>query len=210
MVVLAGYFLYALLAVPLIEPSAIGPSGDHVSDERIKAAGNRHNDQLEELAFWFKPGDWELQTPKVLESPDGILLMNEYKTLPDGRVELKPCTMIFLSKSSDIPDEERRRRAMILRAPQGAILEFDTPFDLKQAKIGKLVGGQLLGDVTIHSDQRLPGPEDDLFISTREVKLTETEITTPERVDFRMGPNYGQGRDLIVLLRPKSAPKPDV
>lgn len=199
-----------MLAVPLIEPTAVAIIIDPVQQKAIDDARNRPAEQLDEFAWCFKTGDWELDTPLVLESPDGKLLMKKYTVLPDGRVELKPCTMIFLSRSADLPEEERRRRAMILRAPQGAILEFDTPFDLRQARIGKLVGGQLLGEVTIHSDQRSPGPEDDLFIATRDVKLTETEITTPERVDFRLGPNFGRGRDLIVHLRPKNAPKPDL
>jgi lipopolysaccharide export system protein LptA len=210
--VMVGYSLYALLAVPLIEPPAevVTPIDRPDGVQVVKPLDKRLEEQRKEFALWFKPDDWEMGSPIVLQSPNGKLVMKSYKTLPDGRVELKPCSMIFMSESADVPLEERQRRAMIMRTPQGAILEFDTPFDLSQGKIGKLVGGQLLGEVTIHSDQRIPGPEDDLFIATREVKLTETEITTPERVDFRFGPNYGHGRDLIILLRPKTAPKPDI
>ena len=156
------------------------------------------------LTPWFSPGDWELTSPKVIESPRGKLLLHEYETLADGRLKIKPCTLIFLSEGRGRTAEaDRNRKAVILQAPEGAILKFDTPVDLKQMKIGKLVGGVMMGPITIRSDQRLPGPQDDLLINTtRRRELIGDRIVTPHPVDFRLGPNRGNGRELEIRLAP--------
>ena len=99
----------------------------------------------------------------MIESPRGKLLLHEYETLADGRLKIKPCTMIFLHEGEAENEADRNRRAVILQAPEGAILRFDTPVDLRQSKMGKLIGANMMGPITIRSDQRLPGPQDDLL-----------------------------------------------
>ncbi|HEV3021095.1 MAG TPA: hypothetical protein VGX76_01455, partial [Pirellulales bacterium] len=63
-----------------------------------------------------------------------------------------------------------------------------------------IVGGQLIGPVSIRSDQRSTGPEDDLRIVTHDVALANDRITTPRLVTFDYGPNHGLGRDLVIEL----------
>src|SRR4029077_6556312 len=109
---------------------------------------------------------------------------------------IRPCTMIFLSSAEAASQEERNRRAVIVQAPEGAILKFDSKVDLKQFKFGKLVGGTLIGPIAIHSDQQQPGPQDDLLITTRDAELIGDRVVTEHPVDFRLGPNRGYGRDL--------------
>src|SRR5262249_34293055 len=147
------------------------------------------------LSQWFGPDDWEMKQPLTLETPQGTVLFDDYQPRDGGLVQIRPCTIIFNSGSPQEVelDPERARRASLLRAPEGGLLRFDSPIDLKQAAIGKLIGGELLGDVEIRSDQREIGPEDDLRITTRNVALNQSEITTPEEVEFRLGPHYGRG-----------------
>ena len=66
-----------------------------------------------------------------------------------------------------------------MQAPGGAILEFDEPFDLKRAKIGKLVGGQLDGQITITSTRASGRDGNELRIVTRDVDMADDRIWTP-------------------------------
>lgn len=213
-IVLVAYFAYALAAVPLIEPSADLRKTGSASQEDLDAARVQVPQQRKELAAWFKEGDWELSNPIVLETPDGKLLLQSYEPLDEADkqakfgpgaqghfVQIKPCTMIFFpSEKASSSEEERNRQAVILRSAQGAILEFDAPFDLRRFSVGNLIGGELEGPFTIHSDQRSPGPEDDLFIAARDARLQQGRIESPHPIEFRFGPNYGSGRSLRIEL----------
>ncbi len=208
--VLAAYGAYALAVVPLVEPAAVtGLSGGPSS-----LAGGVPLDpvarQRSDLAYWFREDEWERRSPKILESPRGKLLLENYRNLGDGRVLLTPCTMVVLPTSPELDDEQRRRQAIILRAPEGAELVFDQPFDLQRAQIGRLIGGKLIGKVTIRSDQKQPGPGDDMQIVCRDLVLVEERVTSPYPVEFRMGAHQGRGRDLEIRLFNDAHPDPAI
>ena len=143
----------------------------------------------------FAPGDWELHDPIALDIERGKLLVKKYRTLKDGRVKLFPCTMIFFPKGQASESEP-----IIMQAPEGAILEFDEKFEPNRAKIGKLVAGQLRGQITIRSRPSRPGAGDDLHIVTRDVQLAEDRIWTPNPVDFSLGLSHGSGREMQIGL----------
>jgi len=198
-IVLVAYLAYALVAVPLIESSAAPrpPTAATYSHQ-----GRRLTDaRIEALRPLFPPGAWEVGTPKILESDQAKLLIGDYRNRGDGRVEIQPCTMIFLPGKPDADEARRLRQAIVLQAPEGALLEFDRAFDLRRADIGRLVGGHLKGRITIFSRGTQPGA-DDLSIVTEDVKLTENEVTTPHPVDFRWGRNCGRGQQMRIKLLP--------
>ncbi len=194
-VVVTAYWLYALLAVPWIEPEATGRVArtDGMADSNGPGEGWL-------LAEHFAPGDWELDQPKILESRQARLLFLDYSRRSECEVELHPCTLIFTPEEKGASLEELNRRAVVLEAPEGAVLEFDEPLDLNRAKIGRLVSGQLMGKVVIRGKGKSPGPEDDLLITTQNVHLSERQITAPEAVAFQWGVNRGRGRDLTIEL----------
>ena len=199
--VVSAYGAYSLLAVPLIEPEAVRPDSGSLSEQELIDARGIVQNQRIDLQYWFHAGDWELSSPKILETSQGKLLLKQHERLPDPHfVKMTPCSLIFMPEGAYANEEERFRQAIVLRAPQGAILQFDRPFDLKRGDISKVVGGQLIGPVTIRSDQRLPGPEDDLWIETRDVKLVDNQVTTPHRIKFRHGLNRGEGEELFIEL----------
>ena len=200
LVTAAAYVVYGATIERWIEPPPESMRTVSLTRQEIEILQNRTDRQRADLAYWFSDGDWELDSPKVLETAQGRLLFHDYEPIEGGLVEIKPCTLIFLSQELKSDVEMQKRRAFVLRAPQGALLRFDAPIDLKQAKLGKLIGGELLGEVHIHSGQRLPGPEDDLIVTTRDVLLTETQITTPHLMEFRFGSHHGRGRGVIVDL----------
>ncbi len=199
-IVLVLYWTYSLFAVPLIEPSVDSQRQERVSKERLDEARGAIRRRLAELNGLFPEGSWELDNPKILESGQVKLLLRDYTNLGGGRVKIQPCTMIFVPDGPPTTEAERRRRAVILQAPKGALLEFDQAFDLRRAKIGRLKGGQLMGPITIRSNGKSAGTEDDLLVVTREVQLAEDHIWTPHAVDFRLGPNYGRGRQMYIKL----------
>ncbi len=154
------------------------------------------------MKHWFgsQPDAWELRNPKVLRTDQGILLFKKYKVLRGGRVKIWPCSLVLLPRE-DVADRKlRQRQAIILQAPEGAILQFDRDFDLRRGQVGQLDGGLLLGKITIRSQGRSPGPEDDLWLSTYDVKLSRDSVYTPHPVQFRLGANYGSGRELFIQL----------
>ncbi|HEX7450423.1 MAG TPA: hypothetical protein VF306_22880, partial [Pirellulales bacterium] len=203
-VVVATWWVYSIAAVPFIEPQESYIDAVSISDEDRQRARAAVGEQRAELGHWFSGDDWEItSSPKILETAQGKLLLKDYQADPDDPcvVTLTPCTMIFMPEGRFEDQAERNRRAIVLRAPTGAKLRFSEKFDLRQMKASnKLVGGRLLGDVTIRSDQRSPGPEDDLLIVTKEVTMANDQITTPHLVEFTYGPNRGRGREMRLNL----------
>jgi len=207
-IVFLAYFVYARTAVPMIEPSAKRVAGATATAADIKQAVSAVDHQRAVLKRWFSGDDWELTSPKILGTPQGMLILKTYHPLPEAgnkKVRIEPCTMIFLPKGQVESEEERSRRAIVIRAPLG-IMEFDQPFDLRRGDIGKLnlIGGELIGNVLIRSEQRSPGPEDDLRVVTRDVILSNDRVTTPYPITFDYGPNHGEGRDMVIELTSES------
>lgn len=202
LVVITTWWVYSLAAVPLIEPEESRHEGAAPSQLDRQLALSAVREQRAGLGCWFSGDDWELTSPKIVETRQGKLLLKRWWPDPDDEYEvhLEPCTMIFMPEGRVEDEAERQRRAVVLRAPE-ARLRFDEKIDLPGGKLGKrITGGQLIGAVAIRSQQRSPGPEDDLLITTRDVTLQEERITTPHRVDFIYGPNRGNGVEMLLLL----------
>ena len=195
--------MYAQLAVPLIEPVAQGPTRPLDIEPGPKPT-KRLSD---EFRVWFKQGAWERSDPIMLEIAQGRLLLQDY-TIPqsgDKRlVKIWPCTMILLPKERSADDDAWIRQAVILEAPAGADLEFDEPIDLARGSIGNLVAGRLKGRITIRSDYKSPGPQDDLLVLVQDAVLDKELITSVHPVEFRLGENHGSGQGLRIELSPKA------
>ena len=206
LVVLAAAGFYRLTVVPLVEPRLRDVGADlEVSPEEAAAIRARADRRLAALGDVFPPGSWEREDPIMLESRQMRLLFKEYHTLPDGRVSLVPCTLVVLPDRNRVAGAEAGR-TLVARAPQGAVLEFDEPLDLRQGRLAKLVGGSLRGQVTIRGTPSAPDAEDDIEIVTRDVELDELEVHTAEAVQFRYGRSSGSGRGLVARLQPRDGP----
>lgn len=198
--VTAAYCVYSFTVVPWVEPSIDAPDEASVSPHDLEQARKIVDLQREDLRQWFQQGDWELKSPIVLETGKGMLLLKEYVNRPGGKVVITPCTMIFLPDNPELDVVQRKRRAIIMQAPQGAELQFDKALQLQSGKIGRLTGGRLRGPIRIFSNQRLPGPEDDLLIHARDLTLDEATIVSSHPLEFEIGPNRGRGRGLRIEL----------
>lgn len=203
--VLAAYWVYALAAVPLIEPRTEiarqadpPPAGELPPDpiERRKAL----------LATLFPSGSWELDHPIVLENDrGGMLLVKKYSKTPEGHLKLEPCTIVFFPDGVPTAAGEPSR-SIVMQAPRGATLEFDAPFDESAPRFERLKRAELPGEVLIQSG---PGgqPAQELRISTRDVRMDEQTIRTSQAVEFQLAGNRGSGRGMEILLaQPEQVP----
>ena len=204
LVILAAAGFYRLTVVPLVEPRFDEASTVlEMTAEEAAAIRARADQRLAALGDIFPPGAWEREEPIVLESRQMRLLFKEYQSLPDGRVNLVPCTLVVLPDRNRVADGPPGR-TIVMRAPQGAVLEFDEPLDLRQGRLSRLVGGSLRGQVTIRGTPSTPGGEDDIEVVTRDVELDELEVRTGEMVQFRYGRSSGSGRGLVAALQPRA------
>ena len=199
-IVLAAYWVYAHAAVPLIEPSVKG--GIVVDEGKELTPGGDY--YLKELQALFLPGDWEIdpqKPPMILDINNRAkLLLQKYEPLGDGRMKLSPCTMVFLYDGPAESEEDRLRQSVVLEAPDGAIVKFDAPIDPKRLKIGRPIGGELLGKISIHSEGKSPGPEDNLLIHARDIVWSGQEATSKHPVEFQWGRNVGAGSGMRILF----------
>ncbi|MFM7072621.1 MAG: hypothetical protein ACKO38_12605, partial [Planctomycetota bacterium] len=114
----AAYAAYAALLVPWLEPvradkgeprsgaiagggsgGAAGATGVGGSTAVSTAAPTTPFEAL--IALHFPPEAWQTQRPKVAEYDGYVFLFRDYRQLPDGAVELKPCTLVILPKGFD-------------------------------------------------------------------------------------------------------------
>ncbi|MGQ9573869.1 MAG: hypothetical protein ACUVUC_00995 [Thermoguttaceae bacterium] len=193
-VVFVVYGLYWLLAVPWIEPAA----GRWQADSPVELLGPP--DRLAGLRGLFQPDAWELnEQTLILESDRVKLLWRDLTDLGGGKLQLVPCTMILLPGA---PGPEQASRALILQAPEGALLTFDRPLDLRRGEVGRLKAGRLPGRVTLRSQGKLPGPEDDLLATASDIEITHQRLWTAQPIQFAWGRNYGRGADAEVAFFP--------
>lgn len=203
--VFAAYWLYALVAVPLIEPSVALPSVAASTSEERSTARNRVATRHEELKTWFSDQDWELTSPITLAVGRAKLVCNEYTNARDGTLTLTPCTVIVLPQRQGKSEEQWQREAIVVQA-QKAELKFDPPLVFgTNTKKSRLVWGRLPGKFTIRSDQKAPGPDDDLFVASQDAELKDNRITSLFPIEFRLGSSYGSGRELTIDLIPGDA-----
>ncbi|MEX0676867.1 MAG: hypothetical protein WD063_07310 [Pirellulales bacterium] len=199
--VVGCYWLYWLVAVPLIEPGVEDRPVDVASQEEIDAARGDVTSRQREVARYFSPDDWEADKPTIWQSGEMRLLFKSVRSNPDGTVKLRPCTLMFFPKSGG----SSPAKPVIMRAVQGADIRFDEPIVLRSVdpRKRKFVGANLIGPIRIYREASAPGAGDDVEITTpRDVEMTADRAWTAEPVNFRFGRSYGSGRDLEILLGP--------
>ena len=222
--ILAAAGVYRLTVVPWVEPrSRTGESGVAMTAEQERAIRAAAADALSlpMAQEFFPPGSWELAPDICLKVGRTMrLLCKDPAILPDGRLRLERCTILVLPENrpaagqtaDTAPEGQTDKppgRTWVLRAPQGAVLEFAAPLDLKRfADLPPLVGGSLRGQVTIRGTPTGPGREDDVEVVTRDIELTELEVRSNAAVQFRHGRSRGEGRGLVAILRPRQAAGP--
>jgi len=193
------YSAYARLVVPLIEPpfdpaarnlGQLEPLSDVILDAR-----------LAELAPLFPRRTEMLKNAKLLESDQVKLLLQDYRNLGDGRVLIRPCVLVMYPDRETAAGGPRgSRQIIILEAPEGAVFQFDRPFQLGAGRIGRFVSGQLQGAVVLRSAGGDRAEDTAIRVTTRDVTITERRIWTTQPVEFSWGRNRGRGSGMELVF----------
>jgi hypothetical protein len=198
---LAATGFYRLTAVPLIEQSRSAQNVLEPTAEEAAAIKARAATRMASLGEIFPEGSWERDDPIVIDSSRMRVLCKEYHALPDGRMNLVPCTLVLLPEPP--VGDEPVGRTITVRAPQGAVLEFDEPIDLRQGRFAMPVGGNLRGEVIVRGTPTTPEGDDEIEIKTRDLELADNRLQTIEAVQFRYGRSRGSGQGFVARLLSK-------
>ena len=199
LVTAAAYHLYAVLAVPLIEPqpdlqSTSQRSVDFPADQRLQQ-------RLQALSAFF-PGRTQLiKNAKMLEIDQTTLLFQDYWNLGEGRVLVRPCLLVFDSRTS--PSQKwpsNLPEILILEALDGAIFQFDRPLDLRTARIGRFIAGQLLGNVVVRGENPTQD-HPDFRLTTRDITVTEHRVWTNHPLELSWGKHRARGAGMEIVFR---------
>ncbi|HZZ28927.1 MAG TPA: hypothetical protein VFE46_13075 [Pirellulales bacterium] len=203
LVVLGVFCVYRVTVVPLVEPQQQPKRVVAVSPEQ-RAASRQSQNHLGSYARFFPPGSWELDNPIIMDSSTAKYLVKEYKSEPNHRIILTPCTVIYLP-DGDAEQADNHHRVIILQAHR-AELQFDDQENLDAGSIGHLLGGIMEGPITIQSGPTCPDGGDDFLVTAHDAQLKDNLIFTPNEVNFRFGASHGYGRNMrIELLRDQKA-----
>lgn len=187
-IVMIAYSVYALAAAPRIEPPYMSA---HVSEKNSEfyweTAPSENRQKLDGL---FKHDSWQLESPKIIEWPQGILLFQQYEQAEDELI-IKPCTCVIFQSG------DKNQRLITMHAPQGAVISQDA---LSSNKQDTKFSGRLIGDILIQSDETVPGANDAIEFVTRNVQFEKNRIWTTHDVEFNYAGHHGKGRDLIITL----------
>jgi len=195
-----AYSIYARYAVPAIE----GPPNLVKRRQSTPVVDAQSSvDRKQQYKRLFTDDDWELGSSNMLQTAQGKILFQDYRTEPDGTLIVFPFTLIMDGKT-DAQKTKPKAQPTVLRCLDEAKIKFDRPFtfgssDQSQGS-GRMERATLSGEVLIY---RLPSSsekDDSMRIITRNVQIEKQNIYALEQVDFQFGPNNGKGRNLLIEM----------
>src|SRR5262245_55822386 len=104
---------YALAVAPWFEPP---PIAKRQAVPEAPPTPPASPDTLVELRRLFPPNHWVHHSPKIVETEQATLLIQDYRRLEDGRLQLEPCVLIFHSGGDT--KSQPRGRPIVLEAPK--------------------------------------------------------------------------------------------
>jgi hypothetical protein len=202
-IVVAVYQVYVLVAVPFLEPQWSGQAvaqsstpGQHV------LAHTAPHKYRELLAAYFPADHWSLrEPPKTFENGQTMVVLDDYHPQDNGQVRVDRLVLLFFPHPR-VPGSVPPRDAMVLEAPHGAVLQMDKSLRGGPTTGVKMQWGKLPGKIILRSDMRDRGPQDDFYLVTHDLHITEHMIRTDAEVEMRLGPHKGHGRELEIRLLP--------
>ena len=147
--------------------------------------------RLSTLTVLFPHDSWQIQTAKIINSGQTLLLWDQYQNQDNGWVDLKPLTIIFMPDQTVTDRKERLRHAVVMDVAEGANLRFDRPLDLKEGGLGRLIEGKLRGPVTIRSQGKRRGPSRRLVRGHPRRRSHRTADHHAQRRRFPLGSSLG-------------------
>jgi hypothetical protein len=218
-VLVAAYNAYALLAVPLMEPSLELVEKRRVGRGELDRIASSPSQYQQLLSNYFPQDHWsQTRPPKVIASAteQAMLVFDDFtRRAREGATSEQPSTtLVDIDRIALLvfPTPPREgilppRDAIVLEAPGGAHLEFDD-FRPEIGRIGQILRGEFPGPIHIHSDMNQPTPDDDLIIQTADLHMNTKLMYTSAPVRFQMGQNTGGGTELEIRFLADEHNKP--
>lgn len=199
-VLLVAMILYALVVVPMIEPT------QQVAAEQAALEQTLPADHWWEA--FFPTDSWHAQAPKIISTSNGILLAHEVEEIDDKRMRFYPITMIIPQTDAGRQAMERRELGTvtaqdmwIVCAEDGAIVHFEEPLKNFSDSIPKIERVQLKGEIEVSKQAAIEAGEVPWRLWTRDLSIDKTQLTTRNEVLIQWGASVIQGRDLLIRLR---------
>ncbi|MDR2621708.1 MAG: hypothetical protein LBC48_03895, partial [Dysgonamonadaceae bacterium] len=215
-IVVLLYLVYGWVAVPALLPTP------ETAGRKLNTFEDSPREEIEPFAFLLPEDGWE-RNPDTeihyLQFGQTIILFGK-DDAQGSIVKLQPCTVLMVQgldnpNLSETERNEALRKAIVMRTPLYAEIEFDRDFNLGQFPLPNIKAGRLFGKVTIASDMNEIGTQDDFFLETEYISITEspgiTKISTLKDVKFFTGYHYGEGSMLtmeMVLSNPNQPKSP--
>ena len=192
-----AYQAYVLAVGPFVEPAwRVEQAAESDESELVATPAEALHRYRPLLAAYFPPTHWCFEEPpKALDNGQALIIFSKEEKSASGQMTIPRCAVIFFPTPRP-PGGEPPRDAIILESTKGAILQMEAQG--AGLGFGKVQHGTLEGDVTIRSDMREPGPQDDLLLTTQQLNINEDGIHTLSPVDMRLGPHQGFGRELEI------------
>ncbi|MCH2177288.1 MAG: hypothetical protein MK106_00655 [Mariniblastus sp.] len=196
----AVFLFYALVTNPFIDSRV----AEVREANQVPAGPPLPVDDKSEIARYLPADSWELQPCKSLDTADGKILFQDYsRNESDGTWDVYPFTMVL--KPREVRTGQPPRPPLILRTEKRAKLRFSDGLQMGNqsgADSSKLEQAQLIGEVELF--QAGTKANDEIYIKTSNVQITQRTIFTLAEVDFQFGKNHGQGRNLKIELSHES------
>ena len=199
-VLLVAMILYALVVVPMVEPS-----------QQVAAGQTALEQTLPSDHWWeaFFPADsWHAQAPKIISTSNGILLAHEVEEIDGKQMRFHPITMIIPQTDAGRQAMERRELGTvtaqdmwIVSAEDGAIVHFEEPLKNFSDSIPKIERVQMKGEIEVSKQAAIEAGEVPWRLWTRDLSIDKTQLTTRNEVLIEWGASVIQGRDLLIRLR---------
>ena len=215
-IIIAGiYFVYAYIFVPsiLLPPLSIIDNSNRIGaisspKEEIMQISQKYAELLAPL--FPDAGDWRRQHPRALIMKDDrglFLYRGEPEFSSDRRqIILSTCTIILPSNDTSLSVSDRFRRSLVLETRESVSMRFHRPLEITDSPdFSAFERGTLSGEVTIRSDMKPSGPEDDFSLTTRDISFTPSQILANNEVVFHFGRQQGEGEGLQIEMNPPSA-----
>ncbi len=192
-----AYQAYVLAVAPFVEPAWRVEQAMQVTEAELVVTSaealHRYRDLLK---AYFPPTHWCFaEPPKALDNGQALIIFNNEEKSASGQMKIPQCAVIFFPTARPATGEPPRD-AIIMESTKGALLQMEAAG--AGLGFGKIQHGTLEGAVTIRSDMREPGPQDDLLLQTEQLNINEDGIHTLSAVDMRLGAHQGFGRELEI------------
>ena len=203
LLVSGAFWAYQWTVAPLIEPIVAAVPAIPGNPGQQQPVGRFDLSRID-ISKHFPDDAWQ-RNAKIVETKYGALIFGDdyrERDANDGRAKIvmRPVTLIFVA---DAGGGHLGERPIILHAPEGieVITKGDGNDESKSPlALGAPIAGRLLGQVSI-SRTSSPQKQDGFQLVTRNVQIDEKRIATPYQVQFQVGPHFGSGSDLEILLK---------